>query len=79
MALLVTVPPLALTVPTRLTGGMAAPTTCGPVREQVTTPAEWLQDQPLPLAETKLTDGGRLSVMTMSPLSLGPALLAVSV
>ena len=79
VALLVTVPPLALTVATKVTAGMGAPTACGPGRVQVTTPALWPQVQPEPLAETKLTDGGRLSVMTMSPPALGPLLLAVSV
>ena len=78
VALLVTVPPAALTVPTSVTGGMAAPTAWLPLRLHVTTPEAWLQVQPLPVAETKLTDGGRLSVMTIAPPAFGPALLAVS-
>ena len=79
VAVLVTVPPLAVTVPTMVTGGMAAPTACGPARSQRTTPALWLHTQPEPLAETKFTDGGRLSVRVMLDESLGPLLLAVSV
>jgi drug/metabolite transporter (DMT)-like permease len=51
--------------------GIAAPTACGPGRLQVTTPAAWLHAQPAPLAETKPTDGGRLSVRTMPAESLG--------
>ena len=52
VALLVMVPPTAVTVPTSVTGGIAAPTACGPGRLQLTTPAAWLQAQPLPAAET---------------------------
>ena len=79
LALLVTVPPLAVTLPTSVMTGIATPTGCGPGRVQVTTPARLAQVQPLPAAETKLTEGGRLSVTTMSPESFGPALLAVRV
>ena len=79
VALLVIVPPLAVTRATMLTGGIAAPTACGPGRVQVTTPAAWAQLQPPPLAETKLVDGGRLSRMRMPAEALGPALLALSV
>ena len=79
VALLVIVPPAALTVPTTVTAGMAAPTACGPARLQVTTPAAWLQLQSDPDADTKATAGGRLSVITIAPDALGPALLAVSV
>ena len=78
VALLVTVPPAALTVPTTVTGGAVAPTANMPLRLQVTTPPAWLHSQPLPLAETKLTDGGRLSVITIGPPSLGPVLRVVS-
>ena len=79
VALLVTLPPLALTVPTTVSAGIGAPTGCGPLRLQVTTPAACAQAHPLPAADTKATDGGRLSVTTMSPEALGPLLLAVRV
>ena len=79
VALLVIVPPAALTLPTRVTGGMTPATGCGPARLQVTTPAAWLQLQPEPVAEMNDTAGGRLSVRTMAPEELGPALVAVSV
>ena len=79
VALLVTVPPAALTVPINVTGGIGAPIAWLPGRLQVTTPAAWLQAQPLPVAETKATDGGRLSVITIAPPAFGPRLLTLRV
>ena len=52
VALLVTMPPLAFTVPTMVIAGAEAPTARVPLRLQVTTPVSWSQVQPLPLAET---------------------------
>ena len=62
-----------------VTGGADAPTASAPARLQVTTPALWVQVQPVPVAVRKVTDGGKVSVMTMAPPALGPALLAVRV
>ncbi|MDH4392255.1 MAG: hypothetical protein QE285_12645 [Aquabacterium sp.] len=78
-AVLVMVPPAAVTRPVMVTGGADAPTASVPARLQVTTPALWPQAQPVPVAVRKLTDGGRLSVMTIAPPALGPLLLAVRV
>ncbi len=52
VAVLVTVPLPTFTVATSVTGGMAAPTACGPLRLQVTVPDAWAQVQPVPLADT---------------------------
>ena len=79
VALFVIVPPAALTVPTMVTAGAVAPTARPVVRLQVTTPAACEQLQPEPEADTNATAGGRLSVITIAPEALGPALLAVSV
>ena len=78
-ALLVTVPPVAVTFATRVTSGALAPTARGPARVQVTTRFAWLHDHPLPLADTKVVEPDRLSVSTRLPEALGPALLARSV
>jgi hypothetical protein len=79
-ALLVTVPLAAFTVATRVTGGMGAPTACGPLRVQLTTPALWPQVQPPPDADTKLVDGDRLLVRRIAPVDvLGPPLATVIV
>ena len=39
----------------------------------------WLQAQPDPDADRKLTAGGSVSVMTMAPPAFGPLLVAVRV
>ena len=62
-----------------VTGGADAPTASGPGRLQRTTPPLWLQVQPAPDADRKLTAGGRLSVITIAPPAFGPLLLAVRV
>ena len=78
-ALLVMVPPAAVTRPVMVTAGADAPTARGPGRVQVTTPLAWLQVQPEPEAVRKVTDGGSVSVITMAPPAFGPLLLAVRV
>ena len=79
VALLVSVPPAAVTLPTIVSAGIGAPGACVPPCVQVTRPPDCEQLQPPPDAETKVTDGGRLSVTTIAPDVLGPALAAVRV
>ena len=79
LALLVTVPPAAVTRPTIVSAGSVLPAACVPACVQVTVPALCEQLQPLPPAETKVTDGGRLSVTTIAAEAFGPALPTLSV
>src|SRR5882672_6914868 len=48
-------------------------------RVQVTTPPAWLQVQPLPVALTKVTPAGSVSLTLTEVAVLGPALLTLSV
>lgn len=48
-------------------------------RVQVTTPAAWLHVQPVPVAETKVTPAGSVSVTVRLLAVLGPALLTLTV
>src|SRR6187402_3587242 len=53
--------------------GMAPTAAVG--RVQVTVPAAWLQDHPVPVAETNVVPAGRVSVKVTLDAACGPALL----
>ena len=73
-AVLVMVPPaVALTLAVMVISG-AAPT-ARTERVEVTVPPAWLMVHPFPLAETKATPSGRVSVTITEEALLGPALL----
>ena len=79
VAVLVITPLPAVAVATMATAGMGAPAACAPARSQVTVPALWLQDQPVPLADTNRLDGGSVFTSVKLPAAFGPSLEAVSV
>ena len=77
MAVLVIVPPSLGAVTTMLMAGAAPGAKLA--RVQLTTPPASLQLQPLPVALTKVTPAGSVSLTLTEVAVLGPALLTLNV
>src|SRR5712692_10471591 len=79
-ALLLMVPPSLGAVTTMVIGGAVAPGPSGVLLVQVTTPWLWVQVQPVPVALTKVTPAGNVSITVIGAAAVeGPPLCTVRV